>query len=199
MLRTLTKIFCIIFYVSVIAGCAMQSAKNKEQIKSGGMPGGPAHYNEAIAAAKEGKTEKAIILLEKVTQTNPDFSVAYTDLGLQYLRKDNLQAADRAFEKSISLNSSDFVAYNHRGVILRKQGDFAGAKDMYQTAIDQNPDYANAHLNFAVLYDIYLYELDHAMQHYKKYQSLTSNDDKLVGKWIVDLDRRISAKNKRNK
>lgn len=196
-MQTLIKICYIIFSVSVIAGCAMQSAKNTEQIKSGSVAGGPAHYNEAIAAAKEGKTEKAIRLLEKITQTNPDYAVAYTDLGLQYLREDNLQAAGRAFEKSISLNSSDFVAYNHKGVILRKQGDFAGAKGMYQTAIDQNPDYANAHLNFAVLYDIYLYELDHAMQHYKKYQSLTSNDDKLVGKWIVDLDRRISAKNKR--
>ena len=197
MLLTLTKIFCAIISVSVIAGCAMQSAKNNEQGKAGGLAGGPAYYNEAITAAKEGKTEKAIILLERVTQTNPEYAVAYTDLGLQYLQEDNLQAADQAFEKSISLNSSDYVAYNHRGVILRKQGDFAGAKDMYQTAIDQNPDYANAHLNFAVLYDIYLYELDHAMQHYKKYQSLTSNGDKLVGKWIVDLDRRISAKNKR--
>lgn len=177
----------------------MQYAKNKEQIEASGVIDEPTYYNEAIAAAKEGKIEKAIILLEQVTQANPGYAVAFTDLGLQYLRKDNLQAADLAFEKSIALNSSDFVAYNHRGVIMRKRGDFAGAKKLYLSAIDQNPYYANAHLNIAVLYDIYLYDLDQAMYHYKKYQSLTRNDDKLVGKWIIDLKRRISAENKRKK
>ena len=65
MLQTLIKICYIIFSVSVIAGCAMQSTKNTEQIKSGSVAGGPAHYNEAIAAAKEGKTEKAIRNIEK--------------------------------------------------------------------------------------------------------------------------------------
>ena len=64
-------------------------------------------------------------------------------------------------------------------------------------AISHNSDYANAHLNIAVLFDIYLYDLDRAMQHYKMYQSLTNASDELVGKWVVDLERQISAKNKR--
>jgi len=197
MLQILTRIFCVVFCVSAIAACAVQSANNKEQIGASGAVEGPKDYNEAIIAAKQGKVDRAIILLEKVTQNNPEYAVAFTDLGLQYLRKDNLQAADMAFENAIILNSSDFVAYNHRGVIKRKQGDFVSAKKMYLAAIDQNSDYANAHLNLAVLYDIYLYELNQAMSHYKKYQSLTNNGDKLVGKWIIDLERRISAKEKR--
>lgn len=161
------------------------------------MSDNPAYFNEAIIAAKDGDTEKAIVLFEKVTHENPGFSVAYTDLGLQYLKKENMEAAEQAFEKAISLNPSDFVAYNHRGIIMRRRGDFSGAKEMYQAAIELSPDYANAYLNIAVLYDIYLYDLERAMQHYKKYQSLISNSDKLVGKWIVDLQRRISVKNRK--
>lgn len=191
-----TKIIFIALFASAIIACAPQSSKNKSQTETGDVVDGPEYYNEAIVAAKAGKVDRSIVLLKKVTQSNPEYAAAFTHLGLQYLQKDNLQAADLAFKKSLELNSSDFVAYNHRGVIMRKRGDFAGAKSMYKTAIGHNPDYANAHLNIAVLYDIYLYELDQAMHHYKKYQAITAGEDKLVGKWIIDLDRRIIAKNK---
>jgi hypothetical protein len=39
-----------------------------------------------------------------------------------------------------------------------------------------------------------LYDLNQAMQHYKKYQSLTKGSDKLVAKWVIDLERQISTK-----
>lgn len=192
MLRPITRLFYVLCFVGVVSACATQVRDTGKTATTN-----PGQYNEAIAAAKEGDTGKAIDLLKKVTKENPNFSVAYTDLGLQYLQLNELDEAERAFEKSISLDSGDFVAYNHRGVILRRKGDFSGAKNMYQSAIKYKPDYANAHLNIAVLYDIYLYDLDEAMRHYKKYQSLTDNGDKLVGKWVIDLERRISANNKK--
>ena len=70
---------------------------------------------------------------------------------------------------------------------------------MYLASIDQSAGYANAHLNIAVLFDIYLYDLDQAMGHYKKYQSLTNNSDKLVAKWVVDLERRIAVNARKKK
>lgn len=196
-MRILTRISCVIYAIIMITACATQTEKGSDRPGAGGVARNLPYYSEAIDAAKKGDTLKAIALLQKVTKSNPDFSIAHTDLGLQYLQEDNLDKAEKALEKSISLDSANFVAYNHRGVILRKRGDFSGAKEMYQTAIKHNSDYANAHLNIAVLYDIYLYDLDLAMRHYKKYQLLTNDSDKLVGKWVVDLERQISAKNKR--
>jgi tetratricopeptide (TPR) repeat protein len=194
MLQSYIRFIFVVSFAGVIAACTSQSTFNKSQSGAGEVP---EYYNEAIAAAKEGKTERAIVLLEKVTKGNPDYAIAFTYLGLQHLQKEDLTAADIAFNRALALDPSDYVAYNHRGVIMRMQGDFNGAKKMYLSAIDKNPDYANAHLNIAVLYDIYLYELDSAMRHYKKYQSLTGDEDKLVAKWIVDLDRRITAKSKK--
>ena len=194
----ITRISCVALIVMVSA-CAMQTQRSSETQGGVASKRNLPQYREAIDAAKEGDTLKAISLLQKVTKANPDFSIAHTDLGLQYLRENDLDKAEKSFEKSISLDSANFVAYNHRGVILRKRGDFSGAEKMYKEAISHKSDYANAHLNIAVLYDIYLYDHERAMSHYKRYQSLTNSSDKLVAKWVVDLERQISAKNKGKK
>lgn len=153
----------------------------------------PENYSSAVAAAKSGKTSKAIKLLTEITMKNPDFSPAYTNLGLQYLQKKKNASAEDALKKAVKLNPDDAIAYNHLGILLRMKGNFSDAKNMYQQAIKSNSDYANAHLNLGILLDMYLYDLSDALKHYKYYQSLTNNSDKLVGKWIIDLERRIQT------
>jgi Flp pilus assembly protein TadD len=183
-----------IFYLSACGTMSGKStnvdANNKSSLKA------PKNYSAAISAAKSGNPRKAINLLTEITKKNPDFSPAYTNLGLQYLQiKKNTQAED-AFKKAIKLNPADATAYNHLGIILRMKGDFSDAKSMYQQAINSNSDYANAHLNLGILLDMYLYELSDALTQYKYYQSLTNNSDKLVGKWIIDIKRRIQTDTK---
>ena len=67
---------------------------------------------------------------------------------------------------------------------------------MYLQAIKHKSDYAIAYLNLGILYDLYLQELNDALDHYKQYQTMTNNNDKLVDKWIIDLEHRIKAENK---
>lgn len=195
-MQKVTRIFAVFFVVGMMTACTMPVQESKRQVDAGHPTALNPYYEEAVYAAKKGHVDKAISLFETVTQGTPDFILAYTHLGLQYLQKNDLEQAEQAFIKAISLDVTNFVAYNHRGVIMRQRGDFTAAKAMYQTAIKYNPDYANAHINIAILYDIYLYDLEQALYHYKKYQSLSSDSDELVGKWIVDVQRQIAANNK---
>jgi len=156
----------------------------------------PNGYNTAINVAKAGNYDEAIRLFTEITTTNPDFSNAYTNLGLLHWQKANKKEAEQAFRKALSLNSKDAVSYNHLGIILRDQGKFSEAKDMYQNAIQYKPDYAIAWLNLGILYDLYLQDLPNALTQYNTYQTLTGNQDKAVEKWIVDLDKRIQLLNK---
>jgi len=156
----------------------------------------PKNYSSAVASAKNGKTRKAIKLLIEITNKNPDFAPAYTNLGLQYLQSKKISQAEDAFKKAVKLNPTDAIAYNHLGIIMRMKGDFTDARNMYQQALNSNLNYANAHLNLGILLDMYLYELSDALKHYKYYQSLTNNNDKLVGKWIIDIKRRIQTDTK---
>jgi DNA-directed RNA polymerase subunit F len=43
------------------------------------------------------------------------------------------------------------------------------------------------------LYDLYLGNLDKALAHYNRFQSLSPEKDKEVEKWIADLKRRIKS------
>jgi lipoprotein NlpI len=61
--------------------------------------------------------------------------------------------------------------------------------------LDIDPNYAYAHLNYGILLDLYLGELENALAHYQKFQQLTPEEDKEVTKWIVDLERRIERAN----
>jgi len=43
------------------------------------------------------------------------------------------------------------------------------------------------------LYDLYLHQSERALAHYREYQILSGSADKLVSKWIIDLERRVKA------
>jgi tetratricopeptide (TPR) repeat protein len=195
-LSQINKFCIIIICTQLLCACAgISSLSSSEETKS--LIKLPQNYDKAIAAAKNGKTADAIKLLSEVTKSYPDFSPAYTNLGLQYLKNKKQDNAEKNLRTAISLNPQDAIAYNHLGIILRHRGKFNDAKDMYNSAIKSKDDYANAHLNLGILYDMYLYELPQALRHYKSYQTITKNSDKLVSKWIIDLERRIAADKRR--
>ncbi len=156
----------------------------------------PKPYVDGLKAAQKGQSKQAIKLFEQSIQAFPEFSPAYTNMGLQQLRLKNRIAAQKSLIKAIELNPKSAVSYNHLGVIARLDGDFDTAKKMYTKALEFDSDYAIAHLNMGILLDLYLYELEPALEHYEKYQSIIDKKDAMVAKWIVDLKRRISKKQK---
>ncbi len=150
-------------------------------------------YEEAVAALKKGDHETALKLLQTVSQDAPDKPFVFTNLGLAYFKLGRIDEAERAFEQSIIRNDDDAVAYNHLGILLRQKGQFKEALERYQRAISIRRDYAPAHLNLGILFDIYLQDLDKALQQYERYQDLTSGENKQVAGWIVDIKRRLKS------
>ena len=150
-------------------------------------------YRSAVAAFKTKKYTLAIKKFNAVLKKYPQSTLAHTNLGLIYLQKNNPKLAEKHFSESLKLTPANPVAHNHMGIIYRQQGQFDNALRSYKLAINYKPDYANAHLNIAILYDLYLHNISLALQHYHQYQTLTSNTDKLVAKWIIDNERRQTA------
>lgn len=194
MLQIVIRLVYLFFVCNVVTGCMLQVQEEKSAPEEKNSTMKLPYYDEAVIAAKRGDVDKAIDLFKKAALATPDFANIYTSLGLQYLQKGDLDQAEDAFDKAIGLDAGNYVAYNHLGAIMRKRGEFSTAETMYLTAIKLNPDYANACLNIAVLYDIYLYNHEQALLYYKKYQALSGGEDKLVSKWIVDLERQMVNK-----
>ena len=148
-------------------------------------------YDQVKGYLKDKNVDQAIQHLESIKANFPKHSGPSYRLARLYLQKKAYDTALDAVETAISINTSNYYAQNLKGVILREQGKFIEAKDAYAKAIDIYPDYAQAHLNLGILSDIYLYDLNTALQHYETYMLLTSNEDKTVEGWLIDLKRRM--------
>ena len=62
---------------------------------------------------------------------------------------------------------------------------------LFRSEVD--PNYAYAHLNIAILYDLYVSEPERALSHYQRYRELEPKEAATVTKWIADLQQRGRA------
>jgi len=150
-------------------------------------------YIEAVASLKNGDTEQALELLKQVSTDAPDKPYVFTNLGLAYFKLKKLELAAEAFQEAIIRSNKDAVAYNHLGILQRYKGQFEEARNQYQQALRIDSNYALAHLNLGILFDLYLQDLKLALQHYQRYQALIDKEDSRVAGWIVDIQRRLKT------
>jgi tetratricopeptide (TPR) repeat protein len=188
----------------LIIGCAAPSKVKKEDrvaaptaaVDAKVPTGARQEYDRAIAAMKSGNIPQAKNILSNLTQSYPDLAGPYVNLGIIHFRADEIDQAEEAFKQALKVNPESAVSLNHLGIINRGKGNFVEARSNYEKALEIDPSYAYAHLNYGILLDLYLGELENALQHYQKFQELAPDQDKEVTKWIVDLERRIKrAKN----
>lgn len=66
---------------------------------------------------------------------------------LMDIETDNLVAARTWIENFISQDASSATAYDLRGLVLRKEGDYAGAKIAFARAVELDPNFAIAWYN----------------------------------------------------
>jgi Flp pilus assembly protein TadD len=150
-------------------------------------------YEQAIAALKTGATEQALTLLTRLSLDAPDKPRLFTNLGLTHFRLHQAELAEQAFQQAIARNPDDAVAHNHLGIIQRQQGRVQDALLEYRRAHEIDSRYARAHLNLGILFDLYLQDLEKALQQYRKYLDLTSEENAQVAGWIVDIERRLKS------
>lgn len=151
-------------------------------------------YDQALAALRDGRHKEAEQALLDLTRKAPELSGPYANLGLLYRRVGRNAEAIAAFEKAIEINPRRAVYYNELGISYRQEGKFDRARHSYRKALDVDSLYAPAHLNLAILYDLYLHEPKAALPHYQRYRELVPAEAATVAKWIIDLERRSGIK-----
>jgi len=149
-------------------------------------------YEQAVAAMAEGDATEAELLLETFVLEYPDYPGAHVNLAILYAAKQDDAAVEAALIRALELAPGHAAALNQLGMLRRRQGRFEDAEAAYLKAVTADPEYPLAHYNLGVLYELYLQQLDAALQHFERYQEL-SGEDEQVAKWIVDLKRRVAA------
>ncbi len=148
-------------------------------------------FQEALARMKARKFPEAQAAFIALSRDYPTFSGPLTDLGILYAQSHQRELAVSSLTRAVNANPDNAIAHNWLGTLHREAGDFVHAEQSYRKAITVRPDYAQAHLNLAILYDVALHRPREALASYRDYQRLVGKDDLIVAAWIRDLESRL--------
>jgi len=147
-------------------------------------------YDDARKALRAGRTEEAERGFRALTQSNPELGGPHANLALIYRQAGKLPEAVAELEKAVSANARQPIYFNQLGITYRQHGLFTKAREAYEKAIALDSNYAAAHLNLAILYDLYLWDGKRALELYDRYLALSPGGDATVTKWVADLKNR---------
>ena len=198
------KIILCALSASLVAACATTSEpvrppvniEIQEQvgftITEEGRIGGDvrADYEMALSYLQQGRHDEGIELLEQVADAAPELSAPRIDLGIAQHRAGKLEAAESNLLLAIESNPEQPVAHNELGIIYRKTGRFLDARKSYESALAIYPGFHFARRNLAILCDLYLADLDCALQNYEAYMKTVPSDEE-ASMWIADIRYRL--------
>ena len=140
-------------------------------------------YDRAQNLLVQGRYEDGIELLEKVAEAAPTLSAPRIDLGIAYHELGELEAAEAHLHTALAINPAHPLALNELGIVYRKTARFALARQSYQAALDVYPGFHYARRNLAVLCDLYLADLECAVENYEAYMATVDSDDE-AAMWL---------------
>ena len=106
--------------------------------------------NQAQALLSQGKTEKALAMLNKISKKKPRDAENWATLGFVYAEKGNYDLAVTYLKKSLSLAPD--AAYSYRvcralGALLEARGQYAEAIIYYKKTLNLSPTLASIYMD----------------------------------------------------
>jgi Tfp pilus assembly protein PilF len=150
-----------------------------------------AAYERALAAMRAENWLEAELELEQLTAEQPAYPGPHVNLAIVYLRDGRRDDAREALGRALAIEPGHAAANTQLGVLLREQGKFTEAEEAYRRALASDPEHALAHYNLGVLLDVYMRRTAEALEHYEHYQASLTEPNETVGRWIIDLRRRV--------
>jgi tetratricopeptide (TPR) repeat protein len=104
-----------------------------------------AHYNNAAELAKKDDHLAAIEELKLAIKEDPQFMLAFNELGVQYLKLNQPQNADDAFQAALKLSPDAFGVLINRGIANVMMERYGEAVPIFRKALKKNSESAVGH------------------------------------------------------
>ena len=147
-------------------------------------------YVEALSHLEREQYEQGLAMLQHVATSAPDLSAPRIEMGIAYHTIGDLEAAEESLLMALELNPDHPIAHNELGILYRKTGRFEAARRSYESALAVYPGYHHARRNLGILCDLYLADLDCALENYEAYMKTVPGDDQ-AEMWIADIRGRL--------
>jgi len=148
-------------------------------------------YQAALASMRRGEMAAARTQMEQVIEQSPSLAGPRVNLGILLLNTGDYPAAEATLHKAVEIAPKSAIAQAELALALRHLGRFREAEAAYLAALANDPDYALAHRNVGILYDLYLQQPQQALSHYQRYRELDPGVADEVGSWIADVQNRL--------
>jgi len=147
-------------------------------------------YEAATSLFRQQRFEEGITRLLAVTEDSPGLTAPYIDLAIAYGNLGDTERAEQALETAKALSPENPVVHNELGILYRKTGRFSEARASYETALSIFEEFHYARRNLAVLCDLYLGDLECALENYQAYLDSVGGDSE-VEIWVADIENRL--------
>lgn len=107
-------------------------------------------YLKGVEAARAGDTQKSIEHLNAAINIHPQFGLALSELGMQYLKAKQPDKALEALRAAVKLLPDDFSARFNYGFALTEQKKFVEAETELRQALKRNAASAPAHMYLGI-------------------------------------------------
>ncbi|MGB1262028.1 MAG: tetratricopeptide repeat protein [Cognaticolwellia sp.] len=148
-------------------------------------------YQSAVALMKQQNWPEAREKFSQVAKLQPELAGSYVNLALIAQKTQQLPLAKKHLERALQVNALNPYAHNLMGLLARQQGDFDLAEKSYLAALKSLPNFADAHLNLAILAELYRGKFALAREHYQAYLMLNP-EDKQVQRWLAGLSLKLA-------
>jgi Tfp pilus assembly protein PilF len=94
-------------------------------------------YNKALEASRAKETERAVDLLKAAVEAHPQFRLALSELGTQYLRLKRPEKAAEALRAALKLAPDDQPTLVNYGIALYDLKEFAESEAQFRKAVQK--------------------------------------------------------------
>ncbi|MGB7202453.1 MAG: tetratricopeptide repeat protein [Pyrinomonadaceae bacterium] len=102
-------------------------------------------YNKAVDLAKAGDSKGAIEQFGLATSEYPKFMLAFNELGVIYLRLNDLEKADESFQTALKIEPEAFAPLLNRCILFVQMKRYAEAEPMLRSVLNIKEDSVVGH------------------------------------------------------
>lgn len=139
-----------------------------------------------------GKTKWLLRTLHELEIMAPTDKTAYYDMGLIWYRMEKYKNAEEAFEKALNNGKGDTRVLYLKAQALLGQGKYDAALQVFQDMAAMNIIDPVPYREMGIIYEIYLGDMEMALESYQSYVNKGGEKAKEVSGWIDIVNNRLS-------
>ncbi len=111
----------------------------------------PHTLNNALQLMRVGRSDEAEAICQKICEAEPDNAEGHHLLGRIAFEKNDLERAETAMAKAVSLSPQDSGFLCNLGNVQYERGNLPASAESLRKAIEQDPGLTQAHVNLGVV------------------------------------------------